>query len=342
MKNEERKYLPFVIAAIIAFIIGLVVFCMGMSIPRVIIAIVGSWLIGLGVVFFIIWVKKYKKVQKEKIEAKVQQFWTQRGYNCRVAVNEHGYLLLVDDKNGKWAVTYDDEIYDANQIDSVSIVRPYAYGDLSCVVGQRVLIHGCFGTEKVVRLGYQDSYKYPKNGITFEWRENTMRKIVDELTKLMEPKKQAEFAKANFNPTEEFQFMGQFFAYDITSKRFAVREQFGKNQIFPFSAMIDYYIEKDIKKKTKFDFGDALVGGIIGGKSGAAYWGKSSEDICHNLKLTIKIEIAEGFIDDCEFVLLDNGAEPTTSYRYQERMTFIDKTVRALKYIEKICVNCSN
>lgn len=325
MKNG-KILLSFIVIFSIMSAAMLIMSIVGLNIDNNIIMLVGL------IAFFVfllpdaVVIVKYANLKGAQKEQARNVFFKEKGIEPEIIVGTKDYYFFIDKKKGIFGTNTDGKLY--RVADIVSYRRLFStiegttkYDKISVrifMAGQdKPLVIG----PSYVRADY-GSYEYNIKLANVDKIIN----VLDEVTNIQ----LNEYLNTNgLSPTEQFSYDGYVFGYDISKKIFYARSEYGPLEKHPFDELVNYDIVRDHKTVTKLDIGDAIVGALISGSTGAAIWGKSSAEYCSELSIHI---VLDG--DDIDFILAQQERLPINSAEVQAKERFIGNVVKALKTIE--------
>lgn len=284
---------------------------------------------GLFFAFFIadgVVIVKFANKKHKQAEEKRKALFEERGINPEIIAPEKDYYFFVDRAKRVFGTKDDGELY---SLDDIAVYRRLfstiegttKYDKMSV----RIIMNNPTRTIVIgpsfVRADY-GSYDY-NNKIKI------IDKIINVLDEVTHAKLNAFIAENQLSPTEQFQYDGYVFGYDINKKLFYARSEYGELELHPFKDYVNFDVVRDHQRITKLDIGDAIVGALISGSIGAAIWGKSYAEYCSELTIHIVLDGT-----DIDYILAQRERLPINSPEVAFRERFIGNVVKALKTIE--------
>lgn len=284
---------------------------------------------GLFFAFFIadgVVIVKFANRKHAQAEAKRKALFAERGIDPEIIAPEKDYYFFVDRAKGVFGTKDDGELY---RLDDIATYRRLfstidgttKYDKMSVRIFMnnptRTIVIG----PSFVRADY-GSYEYSN-------KIKIIDKIINVLDEVTNAKVNAFLAENGLSPTEQFQYDGYVFGYDISKKIFYARSEYGELEQHPFKDYVNFDVVRDSQRVSKLDIGDAIIGALISGSVGAAIWGKSYAEYCTELTIHIVLDGT-----DIDYILAQRERLPINSPEVAFRERFIGNVVKALKTID--------
>ncbi len=326
MKNKNLSFTMFGIL----FVLAIILFIVAIVIGNIALILIGVVALIVSVVFFTVSLGSTKTTQN--ITGNILDFGKSQGLNFKTYFCKKPFMLMVDEEKNKFVVDYSGTIYNFDEIHSFEVYSP-TYTSVSAQYIQVYLWNQQLKQMKVIYLG-ERKLQIDKSSAIFREREESIKELSKILDKICRKSREELYRDNDIEPTREFHYLGQYLAVDKVNKKVAATVS-GVDLFFDTEDYISSKIVRDNETIATFNVGNAIIGGLIGGGHGAAYWGKDTKKRCNQIYVSVKFYSKNTReTTELQYNIL-NAHVGTDSALYSDAVRVAENLIDMCKYISK-------